>query len=251
MIKFDNSKYFPILINIVLVVAVGLGLVWGKYLWKQSKSFQPARTITITAEGKVAVVPDIARISFSVVSEGVNPAALQEDNTKKINAAINFVKEQGVTPADIKTTQYSLSPRYEYDEKRHRSFISGYELRQSVEIKIRDFSKISTILGVLADLGVNEIGQLTFDVDDSDQYLNKAREEAFTKAKVKAKAMSEYSGVRLGRVVTFSESGAFPTPIFYREAALGIGGDFSKAEPIIEPGSQELRLNVAVTYEIR
>jgi len=71
------------------------------------------------------------------------------------------------------------------------------------------------------------------------------------KAKVKAKAMSEYSGVRLGRVVTFSESGAFPTPIFYREAALGIGGDFSKAEPIIEPGSQELRLNVAVTYEIR
>ncbi|MEK9185986.1 MAG: SIMPL domain-containing protein, partial [Patescibacteria group bacterium] len=108
--KWDSKTIFSILLNVVLVVAVLLGLVWAKYLYRQSAAFQPARTISVSADGKTVVSPDIAKISFSVVSEGADPEKLVAENTAKMNKAIDFVKAQGVEAKDIKTTNYNLSP---------------------------------------------------------------------------------------------------------------------------------------------
>jgi uncharacterized protein YggE len=252
-IKQDSVKnWFWILLNAVLVVAVLLGFSVMLNLWKQNKALFPARNISVNAEGKQVVVPDIATLSFSVVSEGADPGKIQEDNTKKINAAIDFLKKEGVEAKDIKTTGYNLSPRYEYDERRRRSEIVGYTLVQSVEVKIRDFAKISKILAALPDLGINQINGVNFGVDDPEKFLNLAREEAFSKARAKAEAMAKQNGVRIKRVITFNEyGGGYPIPFF--ERAVGIGGDFdvpAPLPPVIEPGTQEVTVNVNVVYEI-
>lgn len=252
MPKSDHPKnIFWNLIYIVLAVTILLGLSWSYTLWKQGKSLAPARTITVSADGKTMVAPDIASFSFSVVSEGTDPEKLADDNVKKINTAINFVKSEGVEADDIKTANYNLSPRYEYDEKRRRTFISGYTLTQTIFVKIRDFSKIGKIIGALPGLGINDINSLSFDIENLDVHLADARQEAFDKARVKARFMAAQAGVRLKGVVTFSEfSGGFPRPLPF--AALGKGG-FGGDGPVpsIEPGSQEATVQVSVTYEIR
>ncbi|MEK7192217.1 MAG: SIMPL domain-containing protein [Patescibacteria group bacterium] len=254
MPKLETSKsFFWAAINVLLVIlAIGL-LAGAKALYRYSSSLSPARVITVSAEGKTVVIPDIATVSFSVISEGASPAAIQTENTVKINQALDFVKSQGIDSQDIKTTQYSLSPKYIYDEKKKTSHISGYELRQSVQLKIRDFTKISSILGKLPELGVNEIGTLQFELDDPDDALSMAREEAFLKARTKAELMADQNGVRVKRVVNFYE-----TPIYYPFSLRGIkeggfGGDLGGPlpTPTIEPGSQELTVNVSVTYEIK
>lgn len=247
-IKQDNIKnIFWILFDAVLAVAVVLGLLAAAALWQYGKSVVPSRAIAVNAEGKVVVIPDIARVSFSAVSEGKDPAAIQTDNNKKINSAIEFVKTEGVDPKDIKTAGYDLSPRYEYDEKRRTSFISGYTLTQTVSLKIRDFSKIGKIIGALPGLGINQIGSLSFDVDDPDKFLNEARKEAFEKARAKADAMASYSGVKIRRVVNFSEyGGGYPVPLFAKAEVFG----GAVSAPTIEPGSQEVTVQVNVTYEI-
>jgi uncharacterized protein YggE len=246
------KNWFWRLINALLVVAVLLGLSSMAALYKYQKSLYPARTVTVSAEGKTTVTPDIATLSFSVVSEGRDPGRLSGDNTKKMNAAIDFMKMQGVEAKDIKTAGYNLSPRYEYDEDRRTTFISGYTLSQTVMVKVRDFSKIGAMLGALPGLGINQIGSLSFDIEDQDVFLNAAREEAFAKARAKAKAMAKQNGARIKRVVTFSESqgGYYPRPVFeaYGKGAADLA---AVPAPSIEPGSQEVTVNVTVVYEIR
>ncbi|TSC82265.1 MAG: hypothetical protein G01um101419_619 [Parcubacteria group bacterium Gr01-1014_19] len=253
--KSEQMKnYFWIILNVVLVIGGLFLLVTGKAIWKNSAAAYPARTISVSAEGKVVVAPDLATLSFSVVSQGKDPVKLQEDNNTKINTAIEFVKSQGVAAADVKTADYNLSPNYHWDEKTRVSSIDGYTLNQTVIVKVRDLSKVASILGGLPARGINQLGGVNFSIDDPDKFLNEAREEAFSKARAKAEAMAKYNGVRLKKVVNFTEyGGGYPGPIYYaKEASMGRGGDMALPPmPTIEPGSQEVTVSVNVTYEIR
>lgn len=252
--KSEQAKnYFWIILDVVLVVLGLFLIVGGRSVWKTSASAYPARTISVAAEGKTVVAPDIASLSFSVVSQGKDPVKLQEDNNTKINKALDFVKAQGINAKDIKTADYNLSPNYHWDEKTRISSIDGYTLNQSVVIKVRDLSKVAVLLGGLPSLGINQIGGVSFSIDDQDKFLNQAREEAFAKARAKADAMAKSAGVSIKRVVTFNEyGGGYPGPMYYsKEAAMGMGGDRAvPPSPVIEPGSQEVIVNVNVIYEI-
>ncbi len=252
MPKLDQHKaWFWVILNVVLVLLGLFLIVAGKAVWRQSAALAPARTITISAEGKATIAPDLATFSFSVVSQGADPVKLQNDNNAKVNTAIDFVKSQGVEAKDIKTSNYNLSPNYRWDPKTGRNSIDGYTLDQTVTVKVRDLSKVGIILGALPSKGINQLGGVNFSIDDQDKFLNQAREEAFTKARAKAQAMAKYSGVHIGRVVSFNESnGGYPGPIYYaKDMAVGGGGALPPT-PTIEPGSQEVTVNVSVVYEI-
>jgi len=240
-----------ILKDTLLVVVIVVVVLGGNLALKWSNSLYPSRTIVISGDGKATVTPDIAKLSFSVVSEGPDPTALQSDNSKKMTAAINFVKEKGIDAKDIKTTNYNLSPRYEYDETKRQSFITGYTLTQTVSVKVRDLGKVAEILGGLSSLGINNIGSVSFEVDEPDRYLAEARVEAFGKANKKALEMASLNGVRIKRVVNFSEYQSGPIyPYRSLELAGKGGGDVVLPVPPIEPGTEEITIQVSVTYEI-
>lgn len=253
----NNSQKFKnisIAIFIVFLMAVIIySLFWGPAR-KYTDSLMPAKTVTVSAEGKVTVSPDIAKFSFSVVSEGVDPKTIAEENIKQMNAAIDFVKSKGIEDKDIKTTSYDLQPRYEYDEKAKKTFISSYTLTQTVLVRVRDLNKVAEVLGGLPDLGINKIGSVSFEIDEPKKYLAEARDKAFEKAQEKAVEMASKTGVILGKVINFSEYGG-GTPYYpYYHEKLGLGGAGEMAAsvvPQIQPGTQEVTVNVSVTYEIR
>lgn len=249
-----SKSWFWVILNAVLIGVFALAVLSAKAMIDYSYSLQPAQTISVSADSKVSIVPDLATISFSVIAEGSDTVKLQTDNNTKINDAIAYLKTQGVEAKDIKTSGYNLNPKYVYNPKTGQNYIDGYTMTQSVTVKIRDFAKISPILGALPSKGINGLNGPDFSVEDKDKYLNQAREEAFAKAKAKARAMAGYAGAHLGRVITFSENGG-GYPIYYydrAETASGKGGaPMAAPAPTIEPGSQDLTLTVNVTYEIR
>jgi len=246
------KKYFWAILNLLLIVLVILGVFSLGALRHYSDSTPSSRTISVSAEGKTVVTPDIVKINFSVVTEGNDTVKISEENIKKMNKAIDFVKSKGIEAKDIQTTGYSLSPKYEYDEGAKKSFISGYVLTQTVYIQIRDFSRISSILGALPGFGINDISSLSFDIENQDASLKVARDQAFEKALTKAKEMAKMNGVRIKRVVTFSDY-QNNYPVYAKsmsyDAGRGIIAESAPA-PSIEPGSQEVTVNVSITYEI-
>jgi uncharacterized protein YggE len=172
-----------------------------------------------------------------------------------MTAVIDNLKANGVEAKDIKTSGYQLNPDYQYDQDSQRSFITGYTMTQTVNVKIRKIADVAKILGGVTPLGVNQIGGVNFTVEDPDKYLAEARKDAFEKAKKKAMEIANASGISLGEVSGVSESsGGYPMPYMYDKASLGMGGAMERmqvAAPTIEAGTQELKIQVSLTYEIR
>ncbi len=249
------KKYFWLILNFLLITLIVLGIFSIKTLREYGDSILSTRIISVSAEGKTITVPDIATINFSVITEGMDTKKISEENTQKMNKAIDFVKNEGIEAKDIQTAGYTLSPKYEYDETQKKSFISGYTLTQTVYLKIRDFSKISEILGTLPGLGINNISSLSFSIENQDKSLSEARAQAFEKARVKAKEMAKQNGVKIKRVITFTEyQNNYPMYKTMETSAYGRGAldsSVPSVAPSIEPGSQEVTVNVSVTYEIK
>ena len=234
---------------LVLIVFTALNTVWdtlARLGWASPVS-KETKTISISADGKVTVSPDTAKISFSVVTDGQTAEEVQQKNTQVMNKVIDYVKSNGVDAQDIKTTNYNLYPRYDYINGKQTP--AGYNLNQTLEVKIRDLAKVGQILTGAIARGANQVSGVEYTVDDPDAFRAQARAQAFTKAQTKAKELTKLVGVRLGSVQTFSESVSGGPPIYF-EKAYGMGG----AGPVVpetQPGNQEITVTVNVVFEIR
>ena len=238
-----------------------------------SRSIEPSsfRSFSVSGEGEVVAIPDVAEFTFSVITQGGKDIpALQKENANTANAIIDFLKENGVDKKDIKTQLYSVEPRYQsYDCNNIRpvyngvstsypeptpcppSEIVGYNINQSVLVKIRDFDKAGELLAGATTRGANQVSGLSFTIDDPDALEMQARTRAIAKAQEKARAIAKAGGFRVGRILSLDEG---YTPYYgyglKTEAAYGIGGDAPPA-PSIEPGSQEVKISVTMRFEIR
>jgi len=205
-------------------------------------------TIIISGEGKIYATPDIGLITLGVVSQAGTVAPAQKDNTDKMNKIIKAMKDLGVDDKDLQTTNYNIYPRYSYT--RSVQTLIGYEVDQSLEVKIRNLDKVGDILAKGAELGANQVGSLTFTFDDPEKLNQEARLKAIANAKEKADALSAELGVKIVRVINFSESSYIPPSPYYPEKAMGIGGG-GGAAPDIQTGQNLITSNVTITYEIQ
>jgi hypothetical protein len=206
-------------------------------------------TISVTGEGKVLVRPDIGQVSLAVVESASTVTLAQNAATKAMNDITKFLKDSGVAEKDIKTTEYSVYPLYDYPDGKRVA--RGYEVRQGLTVKIRELADAGKIVGGAAERGANQIGGITFTTEDPTLIKEEARRKAIEDAKAKAKVLAHDLGVRLGDVVSFNESGG-GYPIFYAKAMGGAerGGDVA-ATPEIAPGENETSVNVTITFEIQ
>ncbi len=244
--------------------AVGVAaIVASGSLWSYSRSYgssiEPSsyRSFVVSGEGKVVSVPDIAAFSFSVVTQGgKDVAALQTENTTKMNKSIAFLKEQGISEADIKTQQYSLEPRYQYYPCTDSSSVCrpadivGYTITQSAEVKVRDFTKIGAGFSGVVQNGANSVSQLSFTIDNPSALQSEARAKAIAQAEEKARATARAAGFSIGRLLSIDEGGQYPTPM-YDLARNGLMKSEAASVPTIQPGSQEVRSSVTLRFEIR
>lgn len=212
-------------------------------------SEEQQHSISINSEGKVISKPDIAKINLGYSVEKKTVADAQNDNTQKINKIITLLKKDfNIDEKDIKTSNYSINPQYNWDEGKQT--LRAYKVRQNVNIKVRDLVQVGKILEIAGQTGLNQIGGLSFEIDDPEKLKQEARIIALKNAKQKAKDLSDLAGVKLGKIISFSESDYQPTPQpMYRAYAMeeaGRGG----AAPAVEAGSNEIIVNVTVVYEI-
>lgn len=224
---------------------------WQKSIKAEVTNQPYARTVTVSAEGKVTSRPDIATINLSVVSDGKTVKEVTKDGNEKMAKVSAAVKAQGVEAKDLATSTYDLAAQYDYGNYTTAPKFTGYRLSQTLTVKIRDLDKVDDVLDQSVTSGANQVGQLIFDIDDASNLKKDARKEAFSKAKAKAQEMADAAGVRLGKVVTFSEGSDY-YPVQYANFAMDRSAE---AAPMaqgstVEAGSKELAVNVSVTYEI-
>ncbi len=213
-------------------------------------------TITVEGRGSGTAIPDIATVSFSVTERGTTVADAQAKATAKTDAALAAVQGLAIDEKDVKTLSYNVYPQYETIPPCYNGIcpsrnpaIIGYEVSQTVEVKIRETGKAGDVLQALGSLNVQNISGPNFTVDEEDGLRGVAREAAIENAKAKADALAEQLGVRLGKVVSFYEN-TYPQPYYGYDAKGGMMMEAAQSAPSLPTGQQETEVSVSITYEI-
>ncbi len=239
------STYKPLVIagTVALVLASLFMLVQIKHTLDTSAT---TNTVSFNGEGKVLAKPDVGIMDLSIVTEGATSKIAQDENSKKSKALTDYLKGQGVDEKDIKTTGYNIYPQYFYPNYA-KPTISGYQVNQMVQVKVRDLDKVDDLLSGVVTAGVNQVNNLQLTIDDQDKLESEARAKAIEDAKSKSKELEKQLEVRLGRIVNFSEStGGMPGSIMYAMEGRGGGG-----APSIPVGQNEIVVQVTITYQIK
>jgi uncharacterized protein YggE len=203
-------------------------------------------TFNVTGEGKVNVIPDVAFITAGVSSSGSSVKLAQDQINTVINKVSAALKDLGIDSKDIQTANYSIYPEYDYREGAQK--IKGYSASTNLSIKVRDIDKTSQVIDKAAANGANQIGGISFDIDDKKKLEQEAREKAVAKAKEKAESAAKAVGFKLGRIVNYSEGPSGFLPLVNR--AFGVTEVTSDKTTQIETGSVDITINVTLSYEI-
>ncbi len=204
-----SNKVYKLVVIIIVLVAVFYA---GNLIYNfQTLPQNYPQEISVSGQGKVYAKPDVAVLVLGVEDKGTKISDIVKDNTDKMNKIIKDVKDSGVDEKDIQTTQYSITPEYNWTERGGRIFV-GYVLTQQITVKIRDFEKVGSILDKATTDGANAIGDLQFTIDDTEQVQAQARAKAIEQAKEKAKTLANQSGLKIVKLINVSEGGYYPQP---------------------------------------
>ncbi len=247
---------------VVVLLALFLAAQTLAALKGMDRSDGPATdVITVSAEGQATIAPDVARVSFTVEHTAPAVADAQAAATKQTNEVIAFVKTQGVDEKDVRTLSYTISPQYAYPNPCAPGMacpaysspkVTGYQVAQTIEVKVRDLTKVGELLAGLGKLQVQNVSGPAFALDDSTAGYNAARADAIEQARAQAKSLAKQLGVRLGKVVNFSESsGGYPYPMMGYAMGGAMREDAVKSTPDVPVGENTYRASVSITYEIR
>lgn len=205
--------------------------------------------LVVEGEGKVTVVPDIAKVTLGIEESGSSLAAVQKSANQKSKTLTDALKKLGVGEKDIKTTSYNVFPDYNYEVR--PQIITGYRVSINYEVTVKDLEKINAVVTLSTQNGANVVGSISFDVNEETkkEKLDEARQEAVKEAKEKAESLAKAAGVSLGKILNISEFPSFDgiAPVALKE---GVGGE-EPLRPEITPGETEIVVNVSLSFEIR
>ncbi len=257
--EINNLYKWGRIVLVLLAVFLGVSALSGL---KGLKNPNPVyNAITVNGEGEAFAVPDIASFTFSVSQDSATVSAAQEGVTKKMDAIIESLKELGIEEKDIKTSDYSVYPKYTYSSvpcspnycPPSQQKQDGYTANHSVTVKVRKTESAGAALAAAGSAGATNLSSIEFTVDDRDKIVDEARAEAIADAKRKAEMLAKELGVKLVRVMGYNDNmGGGPMP-YYREMSVSNGAmDMAQAKaPTLPTGENKVVMNVSVTYEIR
>lgn len=195
------------------------------------------RSMTLTGQGQVTAVPDMAVIRLGVQLTGSDLASVQSQNAQLSQDVLDALRRMGIT--DIKTFQYSIDKYYEYDNG--TPIDRGYTVRNILEIKTRDMDLLGTIIDTAVEAGANVVDLISFEVSNPEYYYQRALNLAVMDAVDKAKSISNNLGTRVEPIpINITESSSMPRPPqpFQRELA---------ATPIV-PGNVIIEANITAEF---
>lgn len=209
----------------------------------------PTRSFTVSGHGEARAAPDIAMVSAGVRTQAATAKAALAANTAQMSAVFKAMKSMGIADRDMQTSNFSVQPVYQQYPPNEvgPQRVIGYQVFNQVTVTIRDLPRLGEALDTFVSSGSNELEGVNFSIDKPEPLQDEARQEAIKEAIHKADLMTKAAGVKLGRLMTMSESGGVrPMPA----APMAMRAEKVSSVPIAA-GEQQLDADVTLTYEIQ
>jgi|SRR4051794_20601768 uncharacterized protein YggE len=202
-------------------------------------------TVSVVGDGRLLVQPDVALASFGVEATGQTLSAAQAEASTRMQAVVDTLVGLGISRDDIRTNRLSASPVY---DPKNTSVIQGYRAANSVQVKLRQLDQVGALVDAVTAAGANRVDGLSFAIDNLDEPKGQARGLAMQNARVKADQLASLAGMRIVGIKSIEEADPSATPVRAQPAAARSDAFAAAPPPPVEPGTQEVRTQVAVTY---
>lgn len=212
---------------------------------------QPAQEeknmVSVNGSGKVTLEPDLATAMLSVSTRADTALEAQNMNNQLMEAVLASVKANGVAEADITTSYVNLSETYDYSKSPAK--IIGYEMSNSITVKVRAIDNVGKIISDAIAAGATGTGGITFGISDTTEAYRKALAAALADAAAKAQALAEAAGATLSAVpVKITESSMSSTPV---EARMELAAaDTANSSVPVSKGEIEVTATISAEYEL-
>lgn len=206
---------------------------------------------TVTGEGTIAVKPDIAYVNVGIQKNATTVKQVQAQINEVINKVSDGLKKLGIDTKNIQTTDYSISPNYDWSSGTQK--ITGYTASTQLKVKITDLDKINDVIDSSTANGANQVSNITLDVDNRDAAEESARKDAVAQATKKAEAAAKTAGFKLGKVIGYYESSNdsnMVRPVAYSAKTMAAGAVDQALNTNIQTGSEEVKITVNLSYQI-
>lgn len=251
--ELKENRIFP---TYIILLVITLLFLWAVNYFNISYPLavtqrQASGELAVVGVGKVDIVPDTASVDLGIV---INDAKTIDEAQSKINTVNNAIIENvrglGIEKGDIKTSNYSIVPNYDYS-KVGTGVINGYNGNTTVTIKVKDTTKLPQVIEAGTKAGANQVMGTNYSVDKPEKYQEQARQKAIDNAKEQAQKLAAQLGIRLGKVTNIVEStnSPGPLPILYSKEAMGMGGGTNAPVPDLQPGTQTITSTVTLYFE--
>ena len=206
------------------------------------------RWILVTGEGMVEAPPDLAILRLGVKTTAKVAQQATESNNESIKKILNTLVEEDISQDDLETLNFKISPLREY-RKNQPPLVIGYEVSNTLLVKVRDLVKVGEIMQLVVDSGGNDFESLTFTVEDTLPYMEEARVLAMENALYKAEMMTEALHIGVGQPLTIKGLSQGSRPIQARRM-LESSVMMAKEVPIQAPEELEVRVKVEVKFAL-
>ena len=208
-------------------------------------------TISVTGNGTAKVLPDEVVVDVSVVTEKLTTEEAVNENTSIFDKVKRSIEKTNAANLKIETTNFNLSPLYDYSVQNQPPKIYAYQVTSTIEVRTTDLEKMGEIIASAIESGATNISSIGFDLTESlkQKAVNDALTAATNDAGAKAKTIADSMGLTIDRVYAIVESGtSFPEPFraAMKSAPEGMGGDVSAPE--ILPQEIEISASVGIVY---
>jgi len=206
----------------------------------QSQPVAATGAITVTGTATIDVTPDLARVMVVVQTTASTATQAEADNATAADRVRANVGRAGVASTDIKTLSLQVWPQYDY--RSGQSVLNGFQASHTLQFTVHDLRRIGAVIDAAVAGGATTVEGISYDTNDHTAASAQALAAAVKDAQLKARAMADAAGIRLGSVVSITDlqNTPYPFPILRAGAAAPTAGSTQVSPP-------DIQLTVSVT----
>lgn len=241
-----NSILASTKIRSLVLISVGVMLL---VLTGCARKSNHTTKVTVGGEAVTRVEPDAAVLIMSVVTQNERALNAQQENARKSDAVANAVKTTGGANIEIKTSDYTLQPQYDYRDHSLPKIV-GYHARNTVIVTMSDLKNVGAVIDAASGAGANSVDSVSFILRQTSPARGQALADATQQAMNKARSIAQALGGRVLRVVEESEGSTVAGTSQMTNEQSAMDTAYKRAPTPIAVGQLSIRSSVQLIVEI-
>ena len=205
-----------------------------------AQNASPLRTIVVIGDAQISARPDKAVITLGARHSAKSAADALAKTSEAVRAILSRMEKMGIDSKDMQTSSLNLNPVWQQSSRGENGEPLppiGFEAFNTVQVTLRDLTKLGDVLDSVTREGANSFSGFRFGLIDPSPVQDEARKGAVAEARRKAELYAAASGVTLGDVLLITEelgsgSGGFPPPMMEMSAARSSSVPIAQGEVI-------------------